>query len=83
VETGALVGIGAIVLDGAVIGAGSLVAAGAVVPPRQVVPPRSLVVGQPAKVLRELRDDELQRTQAQLAEVADKAREYLKAAAGI
>ncbi len=82
VESGALVGIGAIVLDGATIGSGSLVAAGAVVAPNQVVPPRSLVVGQPAKVLRELRDDELERTRTQLAEVTEKAQEYLKAAAG-
>ncbi|MBW2457600.1 MAG: gamma carbonic anhydrase family protein [Deltaproteobacteria bacterium] len=77
VQAGALVGIGAIVLDGATIGSGALVAAGAVVAPKQIVPPRTLVVGQPAKVLRELTDEELARTQAQVAEVADKARQYL------
>ncbi len=81
VQTGALVGIGAIVLDGATIGAGALVAAGAVVAPKQVVPPRVLVVGQPAKVLRELTAEELARTQAQVAEVAAKAQQYLGEAA--
>ena len=81
VEAGALVGIGAVVLDGATIGTGALVAAGAVVAPKQVVPPRTLVVGQPAKVLRELTAEELARTHAQVAEVAAKAQQYLSEAA--
>jgi carbonic anhydrase/acetyltransferase-like protein (isoleucine patch superfamily) len=79
VERGALVGIGAIVLDGAVVGAGALVGAGAVVPPGMAIPPATLVLGQPAKVIRELRDEERQRTRAQLAEVAAKAAQYLAA----
>ena len=52
IERGCLIGIGAIVLDGVRIGAGSMVGAGAVV--TKDVPPRSLVVGIPAKPLREL-----------------------------
>jgi carbonic anhydrase/acetyltransferase-like protein (isoleucine patch superfamily) len=59
VEDDSLIGMGAVVLNGAVIGAGSLVAAGAVVPQGMVVSPRSLVAGVPAKVRRELSDDEL------------------------
>ena len=59
VEENSLIGRGAVVLNGAVIGSGSLVAAGAVVPQGMVVPPRSLVAGVPAKVRRELRDDEV------------------------
>lgn len=78
IETGALVGIGAIVLDGACIGAGSLVGAGAVVPPGMQVPPATLVLGQPAKVVRELGDDERERGRRQVAEVAAKAAEYLR-----
>jgi gamma-carbonic anhydrase len=53
-----LIGMGSILLDNAVIGEGSLVAAGSLVPPRMVVPPRSLVRGNPAKVLREVTEDE-------------------------
>ena len=49
----------AAVLHGAVIGDESLVAAGAVVLEGTVVPPRSLVAGVPAKVRRELSDDEV------------------------
>ena len=48
----------ATILNGAVIGAGSLIAAGAVVLEGTVVPPRSLVAGVPAKVRRELSDEE-------------------------
>jgi len=59
IEDDCLIGMGATVMNGAVIGAGSLVAGGAVVLEGTVVPPRSLVAGVPAKVRRELSDDEL------------------------
>lgn len=58
IEDGSLIGMGSVVLNGAVIGAGSLVAAGAVVLEGTVVPPGSLVAGVPAKVRRELSDEE-------------------------
>ncbi|WSQ07618.1 gamma carbonic anhydrase family protein [Streptomyces sp. NBC_01231] len=53
-----LIGMGATVLNGAVIGAGSLVAAQALVPQGMEVPPGSLVAGVPAKVRRELSEEE-------------------------
>ncbi len=53
-----LIGMNATVLNHAEIGAGSLVAAGAVVLEGTIVPPGSLVAGVPAKVRRELTDDE-------------------------
>jgi carbonic anhydrase/acetyltransferase-like protein (isoleucine patch superfamily) len=59
VEEGCLIGMGATVLNGAVVGARSLVAAGSVVLEGTVIPPRSLVAGVPAKVRRELTDDEV------------------------
>ncbi len=59
VSSGALIGVGSIILDGAAIGEGAQVAAGALVPPGMQVPPRTLVVGLPAKVRRELRDEEV------------------------
>lgn len=54
VADGALIGIGALVLDGAEIGEEALVGAGAVVTPGTVVPPRTLVLGTPARAVREL-----------------------------
>lgn len=59
VEKGCLVGIGAILLDGVRVGANSLVAAGSLLTPGTNIPPRSLVMGSPAKVKRELTDDEI------------------------
>jgi carbonic anhydrase/acetyltransferase-like protein (isoleucine patch superfamily) len=58
IEKLCLVGIGAIVLNGAVVGEESIVAAGALVPEGMQVPPRSVVMGAPAKVRREVTEDE-------------------------
>ena len=58
VEDDCLIGMSATVLNHAVIGAGSLVAAGSVVLEGTIVPPNSLVAGVPAKVRRELTDEE-------------------------
>ncbi|GAA3703006.1 gamma carbonic anhydrase family protein [Arthrobacter ginkgonis] len=55
-----LVGMSATIMNRAVIGAESLVAAGALVLEGTVVPPRSLVAGAPAKVRRELTDEEVE-----------------------
>ncbi|HGY92820.1 MAG TPA: gamma carbonic anhydrase family protein [Planctomycetes bacterium] len=58
VESRCLIGIKAVLLPGAVIGEGSLVAAGALVTQGVVIPPRSLVMGAPAKVVRQVTDEE-------------------------
>lgn len=71
VEDGALIGIGAVVLNGAVIGAGSLLGAKSLVPEGRVYPPNSLILGSPARVLRELTPEE----QAALAHGAEHYRE--------
>ncbi|MFF3261976.1 gamma carbonic anhydrase family protein [Streptomyces sp. NPDC002932] len=59
VEDDVLIGMGATVLNGAHIGTGSLVAAQALVPQGMRVPPGSLVAGVPAKVKRQLTQEEL------------------------
>ncbi len=55
----ALVGMNAVVMDDAHVGAQSIVAASAFVPAGMQVPPRSLVAGVPAKVRRELTEQEI------------------------
>ncbi len=55
---GALIGMGAILLDNCEIGAEALVAAGTLITGGMKVPPRTLVVGQPGRVLRDLRESE-------------------------
>ncbi|HWA93394.1 MAG TPA: gamma carbonic anhydrase family protein [Terracidiphilus sp.] len=58
VEDECLIGIGARVLNNCRIGTGSIIAAGAVVPENTVVPPRTLWAGVPAKMRRELSDND-------------------------
>ncbi|MGB3612419.1 MAG: gamma carbonic anhydrase family protein [Elainellaceae cyanobacterium] len=55
---GTLVGIGSIVLNGVTVGEGCIIGAGAVV--TKDVPARSLVMGTPARVKRQLSDEEAQ-----------------------
>ncbi len=64
VEDGALIGIGAIVLNDAVIGAGALIAAGSVVGEGKRIPPNSLVMGVPARVMKELTAEQRERIAA-------------------
>ena len=54
---GSLVGIQAVILNGAVIGENCLVAAGAVVKENAEFPANSLIVGAPARVVRELSEE--------------------------
>jgi carbonic anhydrase/acetyltransferase-like protein (isoleucine patch superfamily) len=61
VGSGSLIGMGAVVLSGAVIGEESVVAAGALVLEGRTFPPRSLVMGSPARRVRELTDEEVER----------------------
>ena len=61
-----LVGMGAIVVDGTEIGARSIIGAGAVVTQHQKIPPGSLVLGSPARVVRNLTEVE-QRKNLKLA----------------
>ena len=58
---GSLIGIQAVVLNGAVIGKGCLVGAGAIVTEKKVFPDRSLILGAPAKVVRELTPEDAER----------------------
>ena len=56
-----LIGMGAVVLSGAVIGKESVVGAGALVTEGKVFPPRSLIVGSPAKAVRQVDDGLLEK----------------------
>jgi carbonic anhydrase/acetyltransferase-like protein (isoleucine patch superfamily) len=58
VHEGSLIGIQSVVMNGAVIGKGCLVGAGAVVTEGKTFPDRSLIIGAPAKRVRELSEDE-------------------------
>jgi len=78
VGDGALVGIQAVILNKASIGADSLVAAGALVTEGKVFPPRSLIIGTPAKVARELTDEEVAHLRANAEDYVRRAGLYKK-----
>jgi len=59
IEDEVLIGMGATVMDHATIGTQSIVGAGALVTGGIEVPPRSMVLGHPARVVRDLTDDEV------------------------
>ena len=70
IEDNCLIGMGSIIMDQANIGEGSLIGAGAIVPPNMVIPPKSLVVGLPAKVIRNV-------NKAETKEILDRAQHYI------
>ena len=59
VKRNALIGMNAVIMDNAVIGESSIVAASAFVKAGVEIPARTLVAGMPAKVIRELSDEEI------------------------
>ncbi len=71
IKKACLIGMSATILDGAVIGEESIVGAGALVTKNKIFPPRSLILGSPAKVIRELNEDEIK-------ELYDSANRYVK-----
>lgn len=60
IERNALVGMNTVVMDDAVIGAESIIGAMAFVPTGFTCPERSMVVGAPARIIRKVRENEVQ-----------------------
>lgn len=58
IRRGALIGMGAIILDGAEIGEEAMIGAGTLVPPGKKIPPGTVAVGSPAKVIREINEED-------------------------
>jgi carbonic anhydrase/acetyltransferase-like protein (isoleucine patch superfamily) len=73
---GSLIGIQSVILNGAVIGADCLVGAGSLVTEGKVFPTRSLILGRPAKAVRELTDAELEKLRANALVYVERARLY-------
>jgi carbonic anhydrase/acetyltransferase-like protein (isoleucine patch superfamily) len=76
IEDDCLIGIGAIILNGAHIGKGSVVAAGALVPEGMQIPPASMVMGVPAKIKREVSEEEQDRFRVNAQHYVENARLY-------
>ncbi|MBV0932124.1 phenylacetic acid degradation protein PaaY [Marinobacterium weihaiense] len=59
IKRNALVGMNAVVMDGAVVGESSIVAAMAFIKAKFEVPERTLAAGSPARIVRQLSDEEI------------------------
>jgi carbonic anhydrase/acetyltransferase-like protein (isoleucine patch superfamily) len=72
IKSNNLIGIGSIVMDDVVIEENCIIAAAALVTPGTKVPPRSMMMGVPAKRVRELTDEEV----AQITQYANNYLQY-------
>ncbi|GIO59042.1 gamma carbonic anhydrase family protein [Paenibacillus cineris] len=73
---GTLIGMGAIVLNGAEIGEYALIGAGSIVTENKKIPPYTLSLGSPARVVRELTEEDLRRMYRTTQNYVDKGKEY-------
>jgi carbonic anhydrase/acetyltransferase-like protein (isoleucine patch superfamily) len=76
VEDEALIGMGARILNGAVIGARCIVGAGSLVTEGKQFAPRSLIVGSPARAVRQLTDEQVALLSLSAAHYSEKAARY-------
>lgn len=71
IKKGSLIGMGSIIMDGAEIGEGAYIGAGSLVSQNKTIPPNTLAFGRPAKVIRELTNEEKN-------EIKENKEEYIK-----
>lgn len=72
-----LIGMGAIVMDRVKIGDDCIVGAGSIVTEGTVIPPKSLAFGSPARVIRELKEEELNWLPKSADHYANLAKKYI------
>jgi carbonic anhydrase/acetyltransferase-like protein (isoleucine patch superfamily) len=73
---GSLIGIGAIVLNKAKIGKNCLVGAGSLVTEGKEFPDGSMIMGSPAKVVRQLSPEQIEALQASAQHYQNNAKRY-------
>lgn len=78
IKKGALVGMGAIVLNGAVVEENAVVGAGSLVAPGKTVAAGTLVVGTPARFVRNLTEEEIHTTHRNTAHYLEQAARFAK-----
>ena len=77
IENACLIGMSATILDGAVIGEESIVGANSLVTKNKKFPPLSLIMGAPAKVVRDLTDEEIKELYASASRYVEFKNEYV------
>ncbi|GEN54225.1 gamma carbonic anhydrase [Halobacillus faecis] len=78
IKENALIGMGSLILDGAVIGEQAFIGAGSLVPPGKVIPPNTLAFGRPAKVIRELNEEDIKELNRIRKSYVEKGQYYKK-----
>lgn len=71
-----IVGMGSTILDGAKIEEECIIGANSLVPPGKTYPPRSLIIGSPAKVIRELNEEDLKLIQLSIDSYVEKGKQF-------
>lgn len=68
--------MGAQILDKAEVGEGAFIGAGSLIPPGKKIPPNTLALGRPAKVVRELNEEDLKEMERVRQSYRDKGQYY-------
>lgn len=76
IRENALIGMGSMILDGAEIGENAYLGAGSLVTPGKIIPARTLAFGRPAKVVRELTEEDYQEMARIRKNYVDKGQYY-------
>lgn len=76
IEDNCLIGMSATILDDAVIGEGSIVGANSLVTSGKVFPPRSMIMGSPAKVVKQLTQEDVDKLIAHAAHYVEYKNNY-------
>ena len=83
IEENCLIGMGATIMNRAVIGKNSVVAAGSLVTEGKKYPENSLIMGSPAKVIREVSEAEIKKNRENVDNYMQLGKQYRQMASGI
>lgn len=73
-----LVGMGSILLDGVKVGSDVIIGAGSLLPPGKEYPSGVMILGRPAKVVRLLTQEEIQKIKASAEKYVNHSKKYIK-----
>ncbi len=71
-----LIGLDAVVLEGVSVGKNSIIGTNAIVPEGMNIPDKKLVLGQPAEIVRDVTDEELEKIESLRSNLMDKRDEF-------
>ena len=78
IEDNVLVGMGSVLMDGVRVGRDTIIGAGSLIPAGKDIPSGVLVMGRPAKVVRELSQEEIESITKSAVNYAAKSKKYIR-----